>query len=29
MISGDSIIRYTAYAMRRGYEPWRKIIPRL
>ena len=29
MISGDSIIRYTAYAMRRGYEPWRNIIPRL
>ena len=29
MISGDSIIRYTAYAMRRGYQPWRNIIPRL
>ena len=29
MISGDSIIRYTAYAMRRGYVPWRNIIPRL
>lgn len=29
MISGDSIIRYVAYAMRRGCEPWRNAIPRL
>ena len=29
MISGDSIIRYTAYAMRRGYESRFKIPARL
>ena len=29
MIKGDSIIRYIAYAMRQGYEPWRNAIPRL
>lgn len=29
MLSGDSIIRYIAYAMKRGYEPWYKLPARL
>lgn len=29
MISGDSIIRYVAYAMQLGYEPWYKLPVRL